>query len=91
VTSCHGESGCITCGDVAVEMTVVRVDEQRRLALCAAPEGDKETVETELVGPVAPGDELLVHAGTALQRLDGIARPDAENRVGTAGLDAPRR
>ena len=69
MTSCHGETGCITCGDVAVEMTVLRVDEQRLLALCVAPEGGKETVETELVGPVAPGDELLVHAGTALQRL----------------------
>jgi hypothetical protein len=69
VTSCHGETGCITCGDVAVEMTVLRVDELRRLALCAAPGGEKETVETELVGAVAPGDELLVHAGTALQRL----------------------
>jgi hydrogenase maturation factor len=48
---------------------VLRVDEQRLLALCVAAEGAKETVETELVGPVAPGDELLVHAGTALQRL----------------------
>jgi hydrogenase maturation factor len=69
VTSCDEESGCITCGDVAVEMTVLRVDELRRLALCAAAGGEKETVETELVGAVAPGDELLVHAGTALQRL----------------------
>jgi hydrogenase maturation factor len=69
VTSCHGETGCITCGDVAVEMTVLRVDEPRRLALCAAAGGEKETVETELVGSVTPGDELLVHAGTALQRL----------------------
>ena len=69
MTSCHGETGCSTCGDVAVEMTVLRVDELRRLALCASATGDKETVETELVGAVAPGDELLVHAGTALQRL----------------------
>jgi hypothetical protein len=48
---------------------VVRVDETRRLALCASPDGEREAVETELVGPVAPGDELLVHAGTALGRL----------------------
>jgi hydrogenase maturation factor len=27
-------------------------------------------VETELVGAVAPGDLVLVHAGTALARLD---------------------
>ena len=69
MTSCHGENGCITCGDLAVEMTVVRVDELRRLALCSAAGGERETVETELVGEVTPGDELLVHAGTALLRL----------------------
>jgi hydrogenase maturation factor len=69
VTFCQGESHCITCGDVAVEMTVVRVNELGRLALCVAAGGERETVETELVGTVTPGDELLVHAGTALQRL----------------------
>jgi hydrogenase maturation factor len=69
VTDCHGESGCITCGDVAVEMTVLTVDELQRLAMCAAADGTEETVEVELVGAVSPGDELLVHAGTALQRL----------------------
>jgi hydrogenase maturation factor len=35
------------------------------LAVC---EGDVE-VMTDLVGAVEPGDELLVHAGVALQRL----------------------
>ena len=69
MTDCHGESGCITCGDVAVEMTMLTVDELQRLAMCAAADGTEETVEVELVGAVAPGDELLVHAGTALQRL----------------------
>src|ERR671916_784027 len=49
---------------------------EHELALCEA-EGEKETVEVELVGPVAPGDALLVHAGTALQHLGAaIARPD---------------
>lgn len=60
----------MTCGDVAVEMTVVRVDARRALALCESG-GVTQTVETELVGPVAPGDALLVHAGTALQLLVG--------------------
>jgi hydrogenase maturation factor len=67
VTDCHGDERCITCGDVAVEMTVLRVDAERDLALCEA-QGERETVEIALVGPVAPGDALLVHAGTALQR-----------------------
>jgi hydrogenase assembly chaperone HypC/HupF len=27
-------------------------------------------IDTMLVGPVAPGDRLLVHAGTAIARID---------------------
>jgi hydrogenase maturation factor len=69
---CDHDEHCITCGDVAVEMTVLRVDAERGLALCEA-EGEKETVEVELVGRVAPGDALLVHAGTALQHLGAAA------------------
>ncbi|MDT7582377.1 MAG: hydrogenase expression/formation protein HypC [Pseudonocardiales bacterium] len=62
-------SGCITCGDVAIPMNVLRLDDERRLALCADDDGNSETVETDLVAPVAPGDRLLVHAGTAIARL----------------------
>jgi hydrogenase assembly chaperone HypC/HupF len=62
-------SGCITCGDVAIPMNVLRLDEDRGLALCADDDGNSETVETDLVAPVAPGDRLLVHAGTAIARL----------------------
>jgi hydrogenase maturation factor len=50
-------------------MTLLTEDALQRLAMCAAADGTEETVEVELVGAVAPGDELLVHAGTALQRL----------------------
>jgi hydrogenase maturation factor len=69
---CDHDDTCITCGDVAVEMTVLKVDAERGLALCEA-DGGKETVEIGLVGPVAPGDGLLVHAGTALQRVEAAA------------------
>jgi hydrogenase expression/formation protein HypC len=69
---CEHDESCITCGDVAVEMTVLRVDDERGLALCETG-GEKETVEIGLVGPVAPGDGVLVHAGTALQRLGAAA------------------
>jgi hydrogenase maturation factor len=62
-------SGCITCGDVALPLTVMRLDEERGLALCADDDGNSETVEIDLVAPVAPGDTLLVHAGTAIARL----------------------
>jgi hydrogenase maturation factor len=69
MTGCDHDETCITCGDVAVTMTVLRVDDARGLALCASEEGAKETVETALVGAVGPGDSVLVHAGTALQRF----------------------
>jgi hydrogenase maturation factor len=65
-----GSQHCITCGDDGVPMAVVRVDRHRGLALCAHEDGSRETVETALVEPVAPGDTLLVHAGTALVLLE---------------------
>jgi hydrogenase expression/formation protein HypC len=63
------EERCLTCGDVAVPLRVVSLDRERGLALCAGAEGRRETVEVALVAPVAVGEELLVHAGTALARL----------------------
>jgi len=68
-----GSEHCITCGDDGVPMTVLGVDGGRGLALCADAGGAHHTVETALVDPVAPGDALLVHAGTALARLAGVA------------------
>ena len=62
---CH-DSHCITCGDEAVALRVIRIDEERELALCENDDGKRTTVEIALVQPVTPGDELLVHAGTAL-------------------------
>jgi hydrogenase maturation factor len=51
-------------------MTVVRVDESRGLALCEQADGTRATVEIALIEAVAPKDTLLVHAGTALTRLE---------------------
>jgi hydrogenase maturation factor len=64
-----GSQHCITCGDDGDPMTVLRVDSERGLALCSAPDGARATVETALVEPVAVGERLLVHAGTAIARL----------------------
>jgi hydrogenase maturation factor len=64
VTDCTSGT-CITCGDVAVAMKVILVDEERCLALCETAEGGRATVEIALVD-AAPGDEVLVHAGTAI-------------------------
>lgn len=66
--SCSSEH-CITCGDDGVPMTVAEVDHRRELALCTDEEGGRHSVEIALVAPVAPGDRLLVHAGTAIAPL----------------------
>lgn len=60
---------CITCGDVAVPLRVVGSGADPGLALCAAADGREETVEVSLLAPVAVGEELLVHAGTAIARV----------------------
>jgi hydrogenase assembly chaperone HypC/HupF len=67
---CEPEHGCITCGDEAVPLTVLKLDDARGLALCENDEGARETVEIALVPEVSPGDRLLVHAGTAIARLE---------------------
>ncbi len=65
-----GSQHCITCADDGEPMTVVRVDRERGLALCSSDNGVRATVETALVEPVLAGQRLLVHAGTAIARLD---------------------
>ena len=62
---CHGPT-CITCSDEAVPVRVLRIDEARELALCEDARGARSSVEIALVDPVAPGDTVLVHAGTAI-------------------------
>ena len=71
---CEHLSGCITCGDEAISMRVVRIDRERGLALCADGAGERSTVETALVEPVVCGERLLVHAGTAIGRELGLSR-----------------
>jgi hydrogenase maturation factor len=69
---CDVHEGCITCGDVAVELMVLTVDGPD--AVCADERGRTESVACELVAGVAVGDRLLVHAGVALERLEGRER-----------------
>jgi hydrogenase maturation factor len=71
--TCDDPHHCITCGDDGVPMTVLVVDEARGLALCAGDDGARSSVEIALVAPVAAGDRLLVHAGTALAALEPVA------------------
>jgi hydrogenase maturation factor len=81
--------GCVTCGDEAVPMRVLEVDRLRGLALCSAAEGGRSSVEIALVEPVAAGEMLLVHAGTALGRADAeqvetALAGDAKQQTATA-------
>jgi hydrogenase maturation factor len=46
-------------------MRVLAIDETRALALCETASGERSTVEIALVD-AGPGDEVLVHAGTAI-------------------------
>ncbi len=62
----HGDA-CITCGDVALPLTVVSVAGADARCRDDAT-GAEEVVAIDLVGPVAPGDRLLVHARVALEK-----------------------
>ncbi|HST54374.1 MAG TPA: HypC/HybG/HupF family hydrogenase formation chaperone [Solirubrobacteraceae bacterium] len=87
MTACVAAHGCITCGDEAAPMHVVKVDAERGLALCCDAAGAHSSVEIALVEPVAPGEVLLVHAGTALghaaapSALGHAAAPSALGRA----------
>jgi hydrogenase maturation factor len=66
-----GAEHCITCSDEGRAMRVLQVDDERGLALCAADDGERATVEIALLEDVAAGDVVLVHADVALAALDG--------------------
>jgi hydrogenase maturation factor len=67
--ACAVVDGCLTCGDVAVEVQVVEVDGAD--AVCRDPHGQEGRVGIDLVMPVESGERLLVHAGVAIAHLGG--------------------
>lgn len=64
------EDACITCGDVAVEATVVAVHGSNAVI---ERDGVSEEVAAELVEGVTVGDRVLCHAGVAIERLAGAS------------------
>jgi len=64
-------TACLTCGDVAIPMRVVRTGEDG-LADCVTKDGETSQVELALVD-AGPGDEVLVHACVAIQLLERAA------------------
>lgn len=61
---------CITCSDEGLTARVLAVTPEQFLAVVEA-EGRQMEIATDLVGPVAIGQSLLVHAGVALAHLSG--------------------
>jgi hydrogenase expression/formation protein HypC len=60
---CHGDH-CITCGDIAVEVTVLRLLPDS-LAVVDTGQGAEEEVSVALVSAEV-GDRILVHASEAI-------------------------
>ena len=66
-------SSCITCGDVAIPMRVIRTGGEDGLADCVSEDGDTAAVDLGLIDDARPGDAVLVHACVAIQRLEDPA------------------
>lgn len=65
--ACHSDY-CVTCGDIAVEVKVVRLL-PRDLAVVDTGQGEEE-VSVALVAAAAD-DRILVHAGEAIAVMRG--------------------
>jgi hypothetical protein len=63
---------CVTCADEGVAMQVVG-SARDGIARCRDGNGAVTDVMTDLVGAVAPGETVLVHAGVALARMEAGA------------------
>jgi hydrogenase maturation factor len=62
---------CITCGDEGIVMRVIELRDGE--AVCADELRARHHIAIDLVGPVAVGDALLVHAGVAIRHLGAVA------------------
>ena len=79
VAACDMTEGCITCGDIALPLTVIEV--RGADAWCRDDDGRTELVALELVSEVRANDRLLVHAGVALERLATIDVEDGSHAL----------
>jgi hydrogenase maturation factor len=76
---CRGPT-CITCSDQATEAEVIRPPAAPwEDALVKVP-GGVEAVDVSLVGEVAAGDLVLIHAGAAIGRVAAGAASDPQPR-----------
>ena len=70
---CDGTAGCVTCSDAAEPMLVEAVSDDGAIAICVSETGEWREVLCGLLAGLEPGALVLVHAGAALQRVDGGA------------------
>jgi hydrogenase maturation factor len=74
-SACEGPV-CITCSDQGEPATVLATDgADARVRLAG---GEERTVDVTLVDPLRPGDEVLLHAGIAITRLEPSASATGE-------------
>ena len=76
VPTCPPGSHCVTCSDEGLPMRVLALAADG-LARCVDDDGHETEVEVALVGPLAVGDHVLVHGGTALLRIAAPSGADA--------------
>src|SRR6516162_9365615 len=68
------EGHCVLCSDEGLPARVLRIDEQRGVALVTSKDEVGE-IDITLVDEVKPGDWLLVHGGVAIATVgDEVAR-----------------
>jgi hydrogenase expression/formation protein HypC len=63
-SACDPSGHCVTCGDEAIAMRVLECRDGT--AVCLDADGARHEVAVELVEPVAPDQQVLVHAGVAI-------------------------
>lgn len=67
-----GDEVCITCSDEGRVVEVVSVGPRGADdRACVKAAGRLESIDISLIEPPAPGDLLIVHAGSAITRLEG--------------------
>jgi hydrogenase expression/formation protein HypC len=77
MSECHGDA-CITCGDIAVEVTVLRLLPDS-FAVVDTGQGTEEEVSVALVS-AAPGDAILVHASEAIALVSRAGADEVSTR-----------
>ncbi|MDR1851304.1 MAG: HypC/HybG/HupF family hydrogenase formation chaperone [Propionibacteriaceae bacterium] len=65
------EEVCITCSDEGRPARVVESPKSPFDPAIVSTDAGVEEVDVTLVSPVKPGDRVLIHAGTAIARLEG--------------------